>query len=219
MYRNYKPFAFVLLATLLGGGAWGQDVFEDGEFKPYDEVFVESSDLSNSVRNRVLYFAHFTCPYCRQAHPYLEEWSRQLPYPYTFEVVPAIGTAEHFPMAIAFYVVIQAAPQRLEEFEKALFSELQDTGRSSTDPDTFRAAAESVGIATDQFDALTQSVDTQRFVQRAFELTSLYGIQEVPTLIVGNEFRTGPARVQNDQQSFIGLLNGLISMHHQGYAQ
>lgn len=189
-------------------------MFEAGEFKPFDEIRVADGALVRSVNNRVLYFAHFTCPFCRGAHSYLQDWGDHLPWPYRFEVVPAVALPDHYPMAIAYYVVVQLAPDRLRDFEKALYVELQDRRGDPLSPATFRNAALKVGINAAQFDAAVASQTTRGFVERAFELTRLYAIDEVPTIVVANRFKTGPGRVQNDQQSFVAILNGLVSMHH-----
>lgn len=189
-------------------------MFEAGEFKPFDEIHVADGALARSVNDRVLYFAHFTCPFCRGAHSYLQEWGDHLPWPYRFEVVPAVALPDHYPMAIAYYVVLQLAPTRLRDFERALYVALQDRRGDPLQPETFRSAALEVGIDAKQFDAAVADRTTRGFVERAFELTRLYAIDEVPTIVVANRFKTGPGRVQNDQQSFVAILNGLVSMHY-----
>jgi predicted DsbA family dithiol-disulfide isomerase len=215
MFRNYKKLLLVILFMSPTGPVFAQAGFNEGEFQPYDEISVSSTALTNTVRNRVLYFAHFTCPYCRQAHGYLYDWGNQLPAPYQFEVVPAVGLPEHMPMALAYYVVLQVRPARLQQYEKELFRQLQDRGRDPAQADVYREAAEAVGIDRKTFGEVAMADSTKFFVQRAFELTRTYGVVEVPTVVVANRFRTGPGRVYNEQQSFVAILNGLISMHYQ----
>ena len=200
-----------LLATI---GAHAQTMFEDGAFKPFDDVTVNQGELAASVDARVLYFAHFTCPFCRNAHDYLMDWGEGLPKPYRLEVVPAIGLPDHYPMAMAYYAVVQIAPSRLRDYEMALYTELQDRRADAMSPQTYRRAARRIGITTEEFDRVIRSDSTAGYVRRAYELTRLYGVDEVPTVVVANRFKTGPSRVQNDQQSFIAILNGLISMHY-----
>lgn len=215
MYKSFRN-AVVTASLALGAAlAHSQESFPEGEFRPYDDVVVVRSTLSRSVDTRVLYFAHFTCPYCRQAHGYLRDWGQQLPPPYDFELVPAIGMQEHMPMAIAYYVVLQLAPKRLREFESALYQELQDRGGHELQPKTFRDAAALVGIDAGDFDRAANSTATEKYVERAYALTAMYGINEVPTIVVANQYKTGPGRVYNDQKSFVSLLNGLISMDYQ----
>lgn len=195
--------------------ALGQTMFEAGSFKPFDDIQETQGELANSVNTRVLYFAHFTCPFCRSAHEYLREWGDELPNPYRLEVVPAIGLSEHYPMALAYYAVWQLQPTKLRDYEKALFGEIQDRRGDPMDPRTFRKAAYRIGISTEEFDRAIAATATRGYVRRAFELTRLYDIDEVPTVVIANRFKTTPARVQNDRQSFVAILNGLISMHHQ----
>jgi len=192
--------------------AVAQAVFEDGEFTPFEELHLSQDGDSKVLQHRVLYFAHFTCPYCRQAHGYLQTWGDQLPRPYAFEVVPAVGLAEHMPMAAAFYVVLQVAPSRLRQFEQELFTELQDRGGAFNDPDAYLAAAKRVGVDAETFRRVLNQKETEKFVERAFALTQRYKVTEVPTVVVANRFKTAPGRVYNDQQAFISILNGLMSM-------
>lgn len=213
MFKNYKSLALLMIG-LLTTSAFGQAAYNNGQFQPFDEIPPSDTKLGMSVNNRVLYFAHFTCPYCRQAHQYLEEWGDGLPRPYTLEVVPAVGLQEHMPMAMAYYAVLQIAPKRLPQFQNALFSHLQDRSRDPGRPETFKSAAASIGLDVEAFQNAMTSTTTRKYVERAYLLTNMYGVQEVPTVIVANRFRTSPARVQNEREAFLTVLNGLVSMHY-----
>ena len=219
MFKNCKVAGVIFALVIIGGPAGAQTMFTEGEFKPFDDIRVPKGELQKSVGNRVLYFAHFTCPFCRNAHSYLHEWGDALPTPYRLEVVPAVALPEHYPMAMAYYAVVQIAPNRLRDFEKSLFGELQDRHGDEMDPATYRRAASRIGISEDTFNRTITSKATAGFVRRAYELTRLYGIDEVPTVVVANRFKTSPGRVQNDKQSFIAILNGLISMHYRERAE
>lgn len=145
----------------------------------------------------------------------MEDWGDQLPSPYEFEVVPAIGLGEHIPMAVAYYVVLQLRPEQLRSYENALYSELQDRGGNPIGARSYQAAAQKIGITETEFNAAAKSEATRGYVERAYELTTRYSVQEVPTVVLANRFRTGPGRVYNEQHAFVSLLNGLISMDYQ----
>jgi protein-disulfide isomerase len=214
MSKNSSVLTIILVALLSVAPVRAQTMFEEGVFKPYEDVVVSTSEFGNSLEHRILFFAHFTCPFCRGAHGYMQEWGDQLPAPYRLEIVPAVALPEHFPMAIAYYAVITADPRKLRAYERALYEELQGRRAAAGDGATYRRVAQRVGIDVSAFDQATQSTAVRGYVERAHLLTRLYGVEEVPTVIVGNRFKTGPARVQNDQASFVAILNGLISMHY-----
>jgi protein-disulfide isomerase len=214
MFKNSSLAAVAVVLLIAGSGVNAQTMFEDGVFKPFDEVSAPRDALAKSVEGRILYFVHFTCPFCRNAHGYMQEWGDQLPSPYRLEVVPAVALPDHYPMAIAYYAVVQLAPSRIREFERAMYGELQDRRGEKLSPDTFRRAAHSIGIDERAFNEAVQRPDTAGFVKRAYELTRRYAIDEVPTVLVANRYKTTPGRVQNDQRSFVAILNGLISMHY-----
>lgn len=209
MFKSCSNLALFLVFGTLSAAASGQ--FADGEFKPFEAVSIKPTALSMSVDRRVLYFAHFTCPYCRQVHSYLPDWGRQLPQSFEFELVPAIGLGEHMPMAVAYYVVVQLQPGRLTDYQDVLFQAFQDEGRSSTDPRVYYAAAKEIGISREQFKSMASAQSTRMFVERAQRLTAMYNIDEVPTVVLANTYKTGPGRVQNDRLAFVSVLNGLIS--------
>jgi len=213
MFRNYKN-ALLVVVAILSQGVCGEAAYNNGQFQPYDEIAPSDNELGSSVDSRVLYFAQFTCPYCRQAHQYLEEGGAGLPKPYSLEVVPAVGLQEHMPMAMAYYSVLQIAPARLGKFQSTLFSHLQDRRRDHTRPETFEIAASAIGIDRDFFRKVMLSKTTKKYVERAYLLTNMYEVQEVPTVVVANRFRTAPARVQNEREAFLTVLNGLVSMHY-----
>lgn len=214
MFRNSKWWVAGLWLLLNGGQVLAQEDPRAEQFRAFEDVFVERGELADSVRNRVLYFVNFGCPFCEAAHPHLSRWSNSLPPPYEFEVIPAVAIRDHMPMAIAYYAVLAAAPDRIEAFEVALYRQLAGQGRSTWDPSVYRSAAISVGVSEEEFNALAASPLVERYVERAYQLTTLLGVDEVPTIVVGNRYRTTPGRVQNDHATFIGLLNGLVSMHH-----
>lgn len=209
MSKNFNRLALLCQLVTFSAAANGQ--FADGEFQPWEPMTVTPSELSASVDHRVLYFAHFTCQYCRQAHSYLPDWGQKLPRPFEFEVVPAIGIGEHLPMAVAYYVVVQVAPGRLRQYQEQLFRSLQEGGRSATDPSVYYEAAEAIGMPGDVFRRTAKSRTTRMFVERAQRLTAMYAVDEVPTVVLANQYKTGPGRVQNDQFAFVSVLNGLIS--------
>ena len=90
MFKNCSQFLVLVVLLAVAPLSVAQTMFEAGEFKPYEEIAVSSDALSSSVKNRVLYFAHFTCPFCRNAHEYMHDWGDQLPPPYRLELFRAI---------------------------------------------------------------------------------------------------------------------------------
>ena len=181
------------------------------EFRAYVELDTRGDRLGESVRNRVIYFVNYGCRHCRLAHTYLPAWGQSLPEPLRFEVVPAVALREHLPMAVAYYAVLVTAPERLHDFERELYRLLAEIGRSAWDGDTYRVAAERVGIDRDAFIASTQSDEVALYVRRAHELTMLFELDEVPTVVIAGRFKTTPGVVQNGQTMFTRLINGLVS--------
>jgi predicted DsbA family dithiol-disulfide isomerase len=79
-------------------------------------------------------------------------------------------------------------------------------------PETFVEAAAATGIPRERFLAAVQSEEVRQYAVRAQALTRAYGLEEVPSVVVGNRFLTSPRRVQNQSEAFITVMNGLVSM-------
>lgn len=213
MYKSFRVLA-CCMCLLFGQALAQENVFKDGEFRPYDDLPITAGPVYRATKERVIFFADFTCPYCRHSHGYLRQWAEMLPEPYRFEVVPAVANDEQIAMAIGYYVVLQIAPRKAKELEGAMYAALQDRGSGTTNRETYISIARQLGIEEEEFLRVTESDSTKGYVSRAHQLTEKFGIEEVPTLVVAGRYRTGPSRVHNDQQSFLALLNGLISQDY-----
>jgi thiol:disulfide interchange protein DsbA len=189
-----------------GGAAPG------GDLAPYSILSGAGVPEQRGLERRVLFFVHFNCPYCRAVHGTLRDWARTLPPDIDYEVIPAIGLAEHAMMGLAYYAVLAIAPQKLEAFEAQLYAELQDGARSPESAETFIAAAAAVGIPREQFSSAVRSASVRAYAARAQALTRAYGLTEVPSVVVGNRFVTQPRRVHNQSDLFVTVMNGLVSM-------
>ena len=189
-----------------------EPMFAAGGFVPYLELPASQAPLTRGLERRVVFFVHFTCPFSRGLHPTLTGWATGLPAGIGYEVVPAVGLASHAPMAVAYYAVQEAAPEKLEAYVQRLYVALQEESRPAARADTYLAAALAVGIARDAFIEATQDARVRRFALRAQALTAAYGLDEVPSVVIGNRYLTSPRRVQNQEEAFIAVLNGLVSL-------
>ena len=189
-----------------------EPMFSEGGFVPYVELPAAQDPATRGLERRVLFFVHFTCPFCRSIHPTLTQWAAGLPPGIRYEVLPAVGLPSHAPMAVAYYAVLEAAPTKLEAYAQRLYVMLQDERRAAESPDTYIAAAVAVGIPRDDFIRATQADSVRRFTLRAQALTAAYGLNEVPSVVIGNRYLTSPRRVQNQPEAFVAVMNGLVSM-------
>lgn len=220
MFRRYELRA--LVKTLIGllivvNLAHAQNVApNESSFQPYEEITAFEKSRMSHLNRRVFFFVHFTCPFCRQTHAPVLEWSAGIPPGYEFEVIPAVGIKDHIPMAIGYYTVLTLAPERIENYQNALYRLIQDQGLSATSASTYVRAAKLIGIDAAVFAQAAQSRDVKTLVNRAYLLTEAYGLEEVPAVVLGNRFIAKPAAVQNQQEVFVTVLNGLFTMVYHG---
>lgn len=214
MFRKCSAWVVALGWLWLGQAATSvaEPMFAEGGFVPYVELPASQEPATRGLERRVIFFVHFTCPYCRAIHPTLTKWARGLPAGIRYEVVPAVGLPSHAPMAVAYYAVLEAAPEKLQAYMQQLYVMLQDEHRSAERADTYIAAAIAVGISRDAFIRASQGESVRRFALRAQALTSAYGLNEVPSVVIGNRYLTSPRRVQNQEEAFVAVMNGLVSL-------
>jgi hypothetical protein len=210
--RPLLCIALLLMSPL----ATGQNAVGEGQgFKPYEEITLFRETEMAHLNNRVLYFVHFTCPYCRNSHKSIRDWGDGIPASFDFEVIPAVGTDDHLLQAIGYYAALVAAPKLLRQYEASSYRILQDARLPPNDPNTYVYIAIEAGIDRDEFLQATRSDAVTSYVKRALMLTAAYGLNEVPAVVLANRFIAKPVDVQNQNEAFITVLNGLFSMNYQ----
>jgi protein dithiol oxidoreductase (disulfide-forming) len=172
--------------------------------KPYIEVGNYKDDA-----NRVFMFTQYTCPYCASVWEPMAQWGATLPETIKFIRVPmATGEKLSDLAALAYYVVRDLAPQRINEFETMAYQ----VGQSNPSASGYLSILKKMKFTPAQLKAsIAKQVTKDRMVRSAV-LERRYMVNVTPTFAVGGRWITNANFTNGDYQVLTQILNGLVSM-------
>jgi thiol:disulfide interchange protein DsbA len=147
----------------------------------------------NAKKIVVQEFFWFGCPHCYKLDPAITRWSQHLAPDVQFERIPnSLGRPEGELDQRAFYV---ASHLNIEDtIHRPLFDALVRDRETLNTPELMRDFfVKTAGIKPEAFDGLYSSFIIDGDLRRADDLAASYGIDSVPTLVVGGEYLTEPA--------------------------
>ncbi|MBK1724046.1 thiol:disulfide interchange protein DsbA/DsbL [Thiocystis violacea] len=197
------PGTFVL--RLLCGLALAAQVWAFDEGIDYSRL-IQPQPTETGEKVEVLEVFWYGCPHCWHLEPALSEWVKQLPEGVTFRRMPGTG-GRWDAHARAFYAA--QAMGKLEVFHQALFKALHEEHRNIMTEDQLVDFAGEVGLDKDEFRSDYESFLVETELGKAREMSSRYGIDSVPTIIVNGKYRTGPSQAAGQERLF-QILDSLV---------
>lgn len=160
---------------------------------------VQPQPTETGDKVEVLEVFWYGCPHCWHLEPALSAWLEKLPKGVEFRRMPGTGGRWDID-ARAFYAA--KAMGKLDVFHKALFHAIHEEKRPLMTEDALVAFAGEIGLDKDQFRSDYESflVDTE--LRKAKEMSTRYGIDSVPTIIVNGKYRTGPGQAGGEERMF-----------------
>lgn len=160
-------------------------------------------------RVEVLELFFYGCPHCFELEPLLVPWVKKLPKYAYFRRMPAIFNDSWVPMAKAFYAAEDLGV--LEKLHSDMFNAIHLQGINLNSRETLLRFVAARGVDAKKFGAAYDSFGVQNQVNQARQLTSAYGIEGVPSMIVDGKYRTSSSMVGSHEKLFPAL-NELIAM-------
>ncbi len=160
-------------------------------------------------RVEVLELFFYGCPHCFELEPLLEPWVKKLPKYAYFRRMPAIFNDAWVPMAKAFYAAQDLGV--LEKLHSDMFNAIHLQGINLNSREVLLRFVASRGVDAKKFGEAYDSFGVQNQVSQARQLTSAYGIQGVPSMIVDGKYRTSSSMTGSHEKLF-PVLNQLIAM-------
>mgnify|MGYP003668500328 CR=1 FL=1 len=140
-------------------------------------------------RIEVIEFFHYGCPHCRNFHPLITAWKKNLPEDVAFRAVPAIWGNEQLRGLARLYYALERSGF-IDDLENDIFAAVQDDKRPIFDAAGVRAWLEDKNVDVDAVMETYESFAVQGLVQRADQIARAYRIQGVPTMAVGGRYTT-----------------------------
>ncbi|MEO1766742.1 thiol:disulfide interchange protein DsbA/DsbL [Thiobacter aerophilum] len=160
-------------------------------------------------RVEVLEFFFYGCPHCFELEPLINRWLKTLPRHAYFRRLPAIFNDAWVPLAKAYFAA--EALGVVEKLHGDLFNAIHLQGINLNNRDTLLRFVAQRGIDAAKFGAAYDAFGVQAKVQQARDLTSAYGIEGVPSMIVDGKYRTSSSMTGSHEKLF-PVLNELIAL-------
>jgi protein dithiol oxidoreductase (disulfide-forming) len=171
--------------------------------RPYSEIgnFVDD-------RDRVFLFFSYGCAFCAQYASGIVQWGKSLPEPFKLVRVPVLTTEQvSQAAAMAYYVVREVAPDRLDELDALAYAAAGQSYAPNIFPDILRK----MNLPSNAVKAAINNPTTKERMVRAVLLSKRYKVAATPHFGVGGRFATNANFTNGDYATLVQLLNGLVS--------
>jgi len=157
---------------------------------------------------QVAEFFHYGCEACYRLEPLLTPWLAGLPDDVLFLKVPALRRRDWIPLTRLFFALDSLG--ELKRLNGEVFSAIHDRKINLGDSTRAIEWAADNGIDRAAFSAALDSKDIDLRVQRARDLTEVFGIQDTPSIVVDGRYLTSAAMVGN-MNALLPVVDGLIA--------
>ncbi len=194
----------VALILVLGATASHAQSFKEGE--DYISLQGDAKILPDG-RVEVIEFFWFGCPTCFRFEPVLHAWEK--PQSIHFVTVPGILNRSSEFHAHAYYAMELLNLQ--DQLMTPFYDELHVKRNRVNNPEEFEAwAATQPGVDAAKLASTTHSFAARTKVSQADLLANKFGITGVPTIVVGEKYRTSPAMAQSFERT-LGVVEYLVA--------
>ena len=153
----------------------------------------------------------YDCPHSYQIAQPLRDWAAKQEPPVTIRHIPAAWADQPEEMAYAHVYYTLDKLGLADRLEHDVFHAVRDEHRDLTQLDTLSSwAAESEGVDPQQLADAWNSPEVMRETQDAPALREHYDVHEMPSIVVGGEYRTSPFMVPNGVSGTIPVVDYLL---------
>ncbi len=151
----------------------------------------------------------YGCPHCYAFEPYLKEWLKHKPANAYFVRIPAIFNSPLWRLQATAYYTAEVLGI-LDKIHEPLFDAIHKYNIPLNTEDQLADFFAKYGVDKKQFHDTFNSFAVQAKVNRAAELTRLYGISGVPSIVVAGKYRTdGP--MAKSYETLLNVVNYLVA--------
>lgn len=187
---------FFTLLTLFSTGTNAEPLMG----KEYSALTM-AQDPETGNKIEVVEFFYYGCPHCFQAEPHINAWLKKMPKDVAFRRIPAVFQDAWLPLTRLYYTL---DVMNLEEkLHSAVFNAIHE---QKIDLSNERVMADWIakqGINRQKFLDTYRSFTVQNKTKRATQLTSEYGIQGVPSIVVDGKYLTSGSMTGSFDDMFL----------------
>lgn len=174
-----------VMALLLAFAATGAfaELKEGGNY----ETLAQAQPIDANGKIEVVEFFWYGCPHCYALEPVLNKWQQTLPKDVVFRRVPA--DFGRWMQGVRLFYALETIGEE-NRIHGELFDAIHKERLGYTKETDVTEWLARKGVNREKFTAAYDSSAVQAKVQGAQQLTLTYGVDGVPTVIVGGKYRT-----------------------------
>lgn len=192
--RRFLTYTASLALALAAPRALALQVGRDYELVEFPQPTLDPK------RVEVLELFFYGCPHCFDLEPLLAAWLKKLPPHAYFRRQPAIFNDGWAPLARAFFAA--EALGATNKLHPAFFDAIHLQGMNLNRREALLRVVAARGVDAKKFAEAYDSFGVEAKVKQARELTSAYGIQGVPAMIVDGRYRTSSSLAGSHEKLF-----------------
>lgn len=206
--------AIVLAEAKDGGSKPMQQNFKYEEGTHFTRFVPTQPTIGGPDKVEVAEFFWLGCPHCYSLEPFVDRWAESMPANVRLVRVPVIWSNTHARHAQFFYTGEALADAGViddaDAFRKAAFTEMHQRGNRLLSDDSMKTLAARFGASEEEFDSAWNSFDVDRKMRTAQDLTTRYGVDSVPVVIVNGKYKTS-AQLTGGNSNLIEAIDELIA--------
>jgi len=199
-----KITASIVASLLVCSMAIAADEYEEGV---HYERIVPAQPTSTVNKVEVLEIFWYGCPHCFRFEPYVERWLKKMPAEAQFVRLPGVFRPSWEVGARAYYTAELLGV--FEKVHKPLFNALHLQKRKLNTEDAMRDFFAEQGVDKKEFIKTYKSFAVETRLRRAKTMTSRYGIDGVPAVIVNGKYRLS-AKSAGSNAEMLKVINFLV---------
>ena len=151
----------------------------------------------------------YACPHCSDLEPIISKWSKKLPADVSFTRIHSVMNPRYLALGKLFYTL--EALGELERLQGDAFNAIHAKDINLADEKTATEWAGKQGIDTKKFSDAYASFGIQGKVARSRQLTTAYGINGVPAIVVAGKYQTS-ASMAGSHEAALKVTDYLIGL-------
>ena len=147
----------------------------------------------------VVEFFSYACPHCFEFEPTLETWLKTKPAGVHFHRYPVRFLQNYANFQPMYFTLEQM--DLVDAMQQKVFNAFHLEHQRLDKPDDIAAFMTKNGVDAKRFMSIFNSFATHAKVQQANQLMDTYGINGVPTIVVGGTYQTSPTLAKSAERT------------------
>ena len=147
----------------------------------------------------VVEFFSFACPHCFEFEPTLEAWLRKKPAGIHFHRLPVRFLQNSINFQPMYFTL--EAMDLVDAMQQKVFNAVHLEHQRLDKPEDIAAFMTRNGVDAKRFMSIFTSFGVRTKVQQANQLMDTYGVNSVPSIVVGGQYVTSPSQAKGEERT------------------